>query len=160
MVTQDWGKAGDYTAVAASSSFDITISPAAKTVSVTANDNVIDYLSMEREGGKLKFRIDANNTENISVKVVLPASTALNAISASGFSTVTNLLPMKGEHISVNVSSSASVKPTSRRERYSSTSAASGNSPGISAAAKATSTCRAAAVSPLKSSARGRVRST
>ena len=110
MVTQDWGKAGDYTAVAASSSFDITISPAAKTVSVTANDNVIDYLSMEREGGKLKFRIDANSTENISVKVVLPASTALNAISASGFSTVTNLLPMKGEHISVNVSSSASVK--------------------------------------------------
>lgn len=110
MVTQDLGKAGDYTAVSASSSFDITISPSAKTISVTANDNVIDYLSVEREGGKLKFRIDANNTENISIKVVLPASTALNSISASGFASVTNLLPMKGEHITVNVSSSASVK--------------------------------------------------
>ena len=65
MVTQDWGKAGDYTGISAAAFFDITVSPAAKTISVTADDNVIDYLVLERDGGKLKFRVNANSTENI-----------------------------------------------------------------------------------------------
>ena len=77
MVTQDWGKAGDYTGISAAAFFDITVSPAAKTISVTADDNVIDHLELERDGGKLKFRVNANSTENISVSVTVPAGSRL-----------------------------------------------------------------------------------
>ena len=62
MVTQDWGKAGDYTGISAAAFFDVTVSPTARTISVTADDNVIDYLVLERDGGTLKFRVNANNT--------------------------------------------------------------------------------------------------
>ena len=95
MVTQDWGKAGDYTGISAAAFFDVTVSPTARTISVTADDNVIDYLVLERDGGTLKFRVNANNTENISVSVVVPASAALRQISAGSYGKVTCKLPLE-----------------------------------------------------------------
>ena len=105
MVTQDWGKAGDYTGISAAAFFDVTVSPTARTISVTADDNVIDYLVLERDGGMLKFRVNANNTENISVSVVVPASAALRQISAGSYGKVTCKLPLKGPSVAVSVSS-------------------------------------------------------
>ena len=109
MVTQDWGKAGDYTGISAAAFFDVTVSPTARTISVTADDNVIDYLVLERDGGTLKFRVNANNTENISVSVVVPASAALRQISAGSYGKVTCKLPLKGPSVAVSVSSYGSV---------------------------------------------------
>ena len=83
MVTQDWGKAGD--------------------------DNVIDYLVLERDGGKLKFRVNANSTENISVSVTVPASASLREISAGSYGKVNCKMPLKGPSVSVSVSSYGSV---------------------------------------------------
>ena len=109
MVTQDWGKAGDYTGISAAAFFDVTVSPTARTISVTADDNVIDYLVLERDGGTLKFRVNANNTENISVSVVVHASAALRQISAGSYGKVTCKLPLKGPSVAVSVSSYGSV---------------------------------------------------
>ena len=109
MVTQDWGKAGDYTGISAAAFFDVTVSPTARTISVTADDNVIDYLVLERDGGTLKFRVNANNTENISVSVVVPVSAALRQISAGSYGKVTCKLPLKGPSVAVSVSSYGSV---------------------------------------------------
>ena len=72
-------------------------------------DNVIDYLVLERDGGTLKFRVNANNTENISVSVVVPASAALRQISAGSYGKVTCKLPLKGPSVAVSVSSYGSV---------------------------------------------------
>lgn len=110
MVTQDWGKAGDYTGISAAAFFDITVSPTAKTISVTADDNVIDHLVLERDGGKLKFRVNANSTENISVSVIVPASAALCNVTAGSYGKVTCKMPLKGPSVSVSVSSYGSVK--------------------------------------------------
>lgn len=109
MVTQDWGKAGDYTGISAAAFFDVTVSPTARTISVTADDNVIDHLVLERDGGTLKFRVNANNTENISVSVIVPPSGALRQISAGSYGKVTCKLPLKGASVSVSVSSYGSV---------------------------------------------------
>lgn len=109
MVTQDWGKAGDYTGISAAAFFDITVSPTARTISVTADDNVIDYLVLERDGGKLKFRVNANSTENISVSVIVPASASLREISAGSYGKVNCKMPLKGPSVSVSVSSYGSV---------------------------------------------------
>lgn len=109
MVTQDWGKAGDYTAISAAAFFDVTVSPTARTISVTADDNVIDHLVLERDGGKLTFRVNANNTENISVSVIVPASASLREVSAGSYGKVTCKMPLKGPSVSVSVSSYGSV---------------------------------------------------
>lgn len=113
MVTQDWGPAGDYKAISVESSFHVTVSPAARTITVTADDNVIDYLSVERSGGQLRFKFDpagVSSTENISVSVIVPQSASLVSLSASSFGSVTCLAPVKGPRVAVRVSSSASVK--------------------------------------------------
>ena len=109
MVTQDWGKAGDYTGISAAAFFDTTVSLVAKTISVTADDNVIDHLVLERDGGKLKFRVNANSTENISVSVTVPASASLREISAGSYGKVNCKMPLKGPSVSVSVSSYGSV---------------------------------------------------
>ena len=109
MVTQDWGKAGDYTGISAAAFFDVTVSPTARTISVTADDNVIDYLVLERDGGTLKFRVNANSTENISVSVTVPASASLREISAGSYGKVNCKMPLKGPSVSVSVSSYGSV---------------------------------------------------
>ena len=52
MVTQDWGKAGDYTGILGPRRSSISpLAPRPKLFSVTADDNVIDYLVLERDGG-------------------------------------------------------------------------------------------------------------
>ena len=50
-VSQDWGAAGDYTAIETGAFFHVTVSPTARTITVTADDNVIDYLKLDRTGG-------------------------------------------------------------------------------------------------------------
>ena len=76
---------------------------------VVADDNVIDYLVLERDGGKLKFRVNANSTENISVSVTVPASASLREISAGSYGKVNCKMPLKGPSVSVSVSSYGSV---------------------------------------------------
>ena len=50
-VTQDWGEAGDYTAIETGAFFQVVISPSARTITVTADDNVIYFLKLGRRGG-------------------------------------------------------------------------------------------------------------
>ena len=76
---------------------------------VLPDDNVIDHLVLERDGGKLKFRVNANSTENISVSVTVPASASLREISAGSYGKVNCKMPLKGPSVSVSVSSYGSV---------------------------------------------------
>lgn len=112
--TQDWGPAGAYTSIQASSFIDITVSPTARTIAVTADDNVIDYIQMERNDGKLNFRLDtgtrSRSLENIAISIVVPASDALREIRAGSYGKVTCNMPLKGTSASVSVSSYGSVK--------------------------------------------------
>lgn len=113
-ITQDWGPAGDYTALEASAYIDITVSPSAKTITVTSDDNVIDYIQMERSDGKLNFRLNtgtrSRSLENISISIVVPASSALREIHAGSYGKVTCGMPLKGSSASVAVSSYGSVE--------------------------------------------------
>lgn len=112
--TQDWGPAGAYTSLQASSFIDITVSPTARTIAVTADDNVIDYIQMERSDGKLNFQLNtgsrSSSLENISISIVVPVSAALREIRAGSYGKVTCNMPLKGTSASVAVSSYGSVK--------------------------------------------------
>lgn len=104
-VTQDWGAPGAYDAIAAATFFEITVSPAVSTIRVTADDNVIDHLSMERDGGKLSFRLDARETQNVTVSIVVPASPALRTVSAASYGKVICKTPLKGNSVHIDIAS-------------------------------------------------------
>lgn len=109
MVTQNRGAAGDYSSISVGSNIDVTISPAATGIVITADDNVIDYVEVERNGGQLELRINARSISNISVSAVIPASPRLSEIDASAYSKVNCKMPLKGPSVKIDVTSGASV---------------------------------------------------
>jgi len=110
MVTQDWGKVGSYTSIEAGTFYEVTVSPTARTVSVTAEDNVIDYLSMEQTNGILRFEVEMprggrTKIDISTIKVVVPASSALRSIRAGSYGKVVCKMPLRNEGISIGASS-------------------------------------------------------
>ncbi len=105
LVTQDWGKVGDYTSISTSSFVKVTVSATARTVSVTADDNVIDYVEMARENGGLKFRLNASQTQDISVSIVVPSSSSLASVSAGSFGKIICQTPLTAADVQVATSS-------------------------------------------------------
>lgn len=114
-VSQDWGAAGDYTAIEAGAFFKVVISPTARTITVTADDNVIDFLNLDRSGGRLAFSLSSSSSrsrriENLSISVVVPASVSLREISVGSYASVESSMPLRGKNLSVSMSAYGSVK--------------------------------------------------
>lgn len=112
MVSRDFGAAGDYSALAVSSVVKVIVSAVAHTVTVEANDNIIDLVKVERSNGTLKIGLEntAASMNNIRVTATVPASANLSSITASGYSYVESALTLKGKNMAVNVSGGAEVK--------------------------------------------------
>ena len=106
--TQDWGAAGDYKGIVADSYFHVTVSPTARTISVTTDERLIDHIALDRTDGVLRFRrnvgIRAENAD-LTVKVTVPLSAALRSLSAGSYGRIECPTPLKGESVSVEVSS-------------------------------------------------------
>ncbi|CDC95646.1 putative uncharacterized protein [Alistipes sp. CAG:268] len=114
-VSQDWGTAGDYTAIETGAFFHVTVSPTARTITVTADDNVIDYLKLDRTGGRLAFSLlprsgRTRRIENLSISVVVPVSASLREISVGSYAGFESATPLRVKNLSVSVSSYGSVK--------------------------------------------------
>lgn len=111
LVSQDWGQAGNYSEIVAGLYCDVTVSPVAQSISVTADDNVIDYVAMKNEGGKLEFRFNANanNLQNITIRITVPQSAALNTLTAGTYGQLTLATPLRAESVKVDISSYGSV---------------------------------------------------
>ena len=114
-VSQDWGAAGDYTAIETGAFFHVTVSPTARTITVTADDNVIDYLKLDRTGGRLAFSLlprsgRTRRIENLSISVVVPVSASLREISVGSYAGFESATPLRVKNLSVSVSSYGSVK--------------------------------------------------
>lgn len=110
MLTKDWGAAGDYISLTAGSYLQVTIDPSATTISVTANDNVFEYLVCDRNGKDLKFHITAKSMENVRVSIVVPASPDLSQLTAESYSSIIVKEPIQGKDINVSINSYSSVK--------------------------------------------------
>ena len=115
LVTQDWGAVGEYAKLVAGVHCRVTVSSTARTVSVTADDNVIDHLSMECQDGTLSVRLVQSvgrsmETSNISISVVVPASPALRTVVTQSYGAVICRTPLRGEAFEVQVGSFGSVE--------------------------------------------------
>lgn len=93
----------------------MTVSPTARTITVTADDNVIDYLKLDRTGGRLAFSLlprsgRTRRIENLSISVVVPVSASLREISVGSYAGFESATPLRVKNLSVSVSSYGSVK--------------------------------------------------
>lgn len=107
-VTQDLGAVGDYTAIEAASFFRITVSPTARTVSVTADERLIDYIRLDVSGGVVRLHRTAqikSKNADIGVQVVVPASPSLHSLKAGAYGSIECPQPLRGASVSVEVSS-------------------------------------------------------
>lgn len=114
-VSQDWGAAGDYTAIETGAFFHVTVSSTARTITVTADDNVIDFLRLDRSGGRLAFSLlprsgRTRRIENLSISVVIPVSASLREISVGSYAGFESPTPLRVKDLSVSVSSYGIVK--------------------------------------------------
>ena len=106
--TQEWGAAGEYTGIVAPSYFRITVSPSARTITVTADQRLIDYLSLERTDGVLRFRRNAEiraEGADIAVDVTVPASKALRSLTAGSYGSIDCPVALRGATAEVSVQS-------------------------------------------------------
>jgi len=112
IVSQDFGAAGNYSTLAVNSYINVVVSATAHTITVKANDNIIDLVKVERENGILKIGLENArcSLSNISISAVVPASANLSSISASGYSTIKSNTPVKGKNMTVNVNGGSEVK--------------------------------------------------
>lgn len=112
IVSQDFGAAGDYSTLAVNSFIKVIVSATAHTVTVKANDNIIDLVKVERENGILRIGLENvhGSLNNISISAIVPASANLSSISASGYSTIECSTPINGKNMTVSVSGGAKVK--------------------------------------------------
>lgn len=114
LVTQDWGAVGDYTKLVAGLFCKVTVSSTAQTVSVTADDNVIEHLAMECEAGALSFRLVQSSRNfslsDVSISIVVPASLKLWSIVTQSYGAVICRMPLRGESFEVQIGTYGSVE--------------------------------------------------
>lgn len=111
--TQEWGAAGEYTGIVAPSYFRITVSPSARTITVTADQRLIDYLSLDRTDGVLRFRRNAEiraEDADIAVDITVPASKALRSLTAGSYGSIDCPVALRGATAEVSVHSYGRVK--------------------------------------------------
>ncbi|WP_295935523.1 DUF2807 domain-containing protein [uncultured Alistipes sp.] len=109
MASQDRGAAGNYSSLTVGHGISVVISPTAKSIVLTADDNVIDYVDIKLNGTALEMKVNANSTENISISAVIPASASLSKISATAYSKIDCKMPLRGPSVKITAQSGASV---------------------------------------------------
>ena len=107
METQQRGRAGNYHSLHVSRGIRITVDPAASDILVTADDNVIDHVTVEGRDGDLRISIDAQSVSNCSVSAVVPASKRLETLRATASAQIVCKAPV-GRHSAVLIASSGS----------------------------------------------------
>lgn len=113
LVERDFGTAGDYKTLKASNFIRVRISGTAKCISVSTDDNVLEFVRISASGGVLSINLDTNGRsfENVSTIVaVVPASPKLCEIKADGFANVESEVPVGTYTAHLDVAGHASVK--------------------------------------------------
>ena len=82
---------------------------------MTADDNVIDFLKLERRGGCLAFSLSPNSSrtrqiENLSISVVVPVSASLREIHVGSYAGVESRMPLRGADFNISMSAYGEVK--------------------------------------------------
>lgn len=110
LITRDFGRVGAYTSLRVSHCIKVTLSPTARTVSITADDNVMDYLAVDQSDGELSLYVKASSTSDLHISAIVPASAGLAKIAASSYGSVESAQRLSGRRLDVQLSSYGRLK--------------------------------------------------
>lgn len=119
MVSQSFGIAGDYTALEVSNDVAVTISPTAQQIVVTADDNLIDWVTIDHKGGTLSvgFIPEARSITDAHITVVVPASLSLDRLTVSSYGSIACTTPLNRPTLRIRIASGGSVLTDAAAER-------------------------------------------
>jgi hypothetical protein len=104
---------GDFKSIEVSNAIDLVIEQADKTeITVEADDNLQDEITTTVESGVLIIASKNNSFSNATSKKVTVRMPIINQLEASGAATIRSANVLKGESISLNSSSAASIDIT------------------------------------------------
>ena len=104
-ITQDFNIEGSYTELQVENAFDVTVSDAVDVITVTAGENVMPNVVVEKVGNKLRIHLKAlTSAYGSNLKVVLPYNADLTNVDLSGASQFHSEYGLDGQKIEVDLS--------------------------------------------------------
>ena len=104
-VTQNFNIEGSYTELQVENAFEVTVSDAVNQITVTAGENVMPNVIVEKIGNKLRIHLKAlTNAYGSDLKVVIPYNADLTCVDLSGASEFHSEYGLDGERIEVELS--------------------------------------------------------
>ena len=104
-ISKDFSIAGSYTELQVENAFDVTVSDAVDVITVTAGENVVPNVVVEKTGNKLRIHLKAmSSAYGSDLKVVIPYNADLTSIDLSGASEFHSEYGLDGQKIEVELS--------------------------------------------------------
>ena len=108
-VSQDFNIDGSYTELEVENGFDVTVSDVATAITITAGENVMPKVIVERVGNKLRIHLKPMaSSYGSEMKVILPYNADLTSVDLSGASEFHSEHGLDGEKIEVDLSGASS----------------------------------------------------
>lgn len=104
-VTQDFSIEGSYTELQVESGFEVTVSDVATAITITAGENVMPNVLVEKSGDKLRIHLKPMaNSYGSEMKVILPYNADLTSVDLSGAAEFHSEHGLAGEKVDVEMS--------------------------------------------------------
>ena len=104
-VTQDFNIEGSYTELQVENAFEVTVSDAEDVITVTAGENVMPNVIVEKVGNELRIRLKSlTSAYGSDLKVVIPYNADLTSVDLSGASEFHSEYGLDGQKIEVELS--------------------------------------------------------
>ena len=104
-ISKDFSIEGSYTELQVESGFDVTVSDVATAITITAGENVMPNVVVEKVGNKLRIHLKPmSNSYGSEMKVTLPYNADLSSVDLSGGSEFHSEYGLDGGKIEVDLS--------------------------------------------------------
>jgi hypothetical protein len=104
-ISKDFSIEGSYTELQVENGFDVTVSDVATVITITAGENVMPKVVVEKVGNKLRIHLKPMaNSYGSEMKVILPYNADLTNIDLSGASEFHSEFGLDGQKVDVDLS--------------------------------------------------------
>ena len=104
-VTQDFNIEGSYTELQVENGFDVIVDDAATAITITAGENVMPKVLVEKVGNKLRIHLKPmTSSYGSEMKVILPYNADLTSVDLSGASEFHSEYGLDGQKVDVELS--------------------------------------------------------
>ena len=101
----EFSVAGTYTELQVEDAFDVTVSDMVDRITVTAGDQIMPRVVVDKDGDKLVIRLKPlTNTRGSALKVLLPYNPDLRKVELSGSSDFHSPFPLTGRKVELDIS--------------------------------------------------------